>query len=111
MQIGKMDTRVTVRSPIYSRGEFGDAITDWINGPIGWASVQDIRGKEYFEQRSSGSVNITTHRVFMRWRSDVTVKTRLLLPDGRALNVKEVLQIGRKEGLELMCEALDDAAV
>ena len=42
-------------------------------------------------------------RVIIRWRSDVTVACRVLA-DGKVLLVRGVAEIGRRQGLQLICE-------
>ena len=39
----------------------------------------------------------------MRWLAGVTVVNRVVF-DGKALNIRGVMEIGRRNGLELRCE-------
>ena len=107
MDAGKLDRRVTIQyraeaqDPIY-----GTPQISWHTLATVWAEVQDMipsRG-----ERIAEGVSIARRpcRVRMRYRSDVTIDMRLLYGERTLRIVSMPAELGRREGLELVCEEL-----
>ena len=66
-----------------------------------WASVEPLRGREYFDA-AQHQLEVT-HRIRMRYR-DLDPKDRLIRFDGRDFRVEAVINHEeRGESLELLC--------
>ena len=102
MRAGALDRRVTLRGKISDANAYGEQIETWIDIDTIWAQRKELRGSERWEaQRVNPMVEC---KYVIRWRSDVTAKHRLV--DGsRDYDIKAVLELGRHEGLELICAA------
>jgi SPP1 family predicted phage head-tail adaptor len=96
--IGRMSERVILQSPGSTRDSFGQVQTSWTPVVTVWASVQALRGREFFaaaqvQQEQSLKVRI-------RQRTDVLPSWRLVW-QGRNHDITAVIPIG-KEWTELM---------
>lgn len=103
MKAASLDRRVTIQSRTAAQSSTtGEVTYTWTDVATVWAEVIDLRGREFFAARQVQS-DITT-RFRIRYRSDVTVLNRLSY-DGGTYNIRQVSQIGRKHGLEILAEA------
>lgn len=66
-----------------------------------WAERLELRGDERYQ--SMQTVANVSCRYKIRWRSDVGPMNMLIDSDSREYDVKAVLELGRREGLELFC--------
>lgn len=98
---GRLDQRVTLRKPTRLQGTAGEPITTHADDSSVWASVRPLRGREFIEARGFGAE--VTHRVAIRYRSDVTSEWRIKLGT-RTLRIVSVLNVNEgDEYQELMC--------
>ncbi len=102
MRAGRLDRRVTIRSRTTAADAQGQQIETWSDVDTVWASKRDLRGREYFAAQSMNA-DVTT--VFeMRYRADVTVLHRLVC-EGLTYDIQDVSEIGRRQGLQVICRA------
>jgi SPP1 family predicted phage head-tail adaptor len=102
MKSSAMDRRVTIL--VYSRTQdaAGGAIETWTDGDTVWAERRDQSGREFM---AAGQVNAAaTALFFIRWRCDITAKTRLRC-DGLEYDVASIKEIGRRDGLDIVATA------
>ena len=108
LALGKLDTLVTFeRRTGTQESTLGTSTYVWADVlPLEWAEVQDVlpsRG-----ERIAEGVNIAARpaRIRCRYRGDVTNDMRVKF-DGRTLRiVGGPAELGRREGLEMVCEEL-----
>ncbi len=103
MRAGQLRTWVTIESRSDTRAADGSLVEGWSAVDSTWASVVDLRGREYLAAQEAHA-DVTT-RIWMRWRDDVTTTMRITTtnPD-RTLEIEAVIDVdGRHRMLELMC--------
>ena len=100
MNAGRLDQRVTLQQKSVTRAANGEEVVSWTPVATVWAEVRQIRGKEFFA--AAQMQDATDVRVRIRYRAGVTRDMRLLWR-GASLDIVAVIELGRKEALELMC--------
>jgi SPP1 family predicted phage head-tail adaptor len=99
--IGSMRERVEIQSLATSRDELGSITETWSELATVWASVRSVSAREYYAARQVNAE--VTHRVAIRYRSDVTPLMRLIW-GSRTLEIVSALdKDGRERFLELLC--------
>lgn len=63
-----------------SDGQGGKTLSDWRYVGSAWAQVFPIRAEERIE--ASGELSTVTHRIRLRFRSDLTARMRISLMEG-----------------------------
>lgn len=102
MRPGTMDRRVTLERFTSVEDEYGDEIKTWAPLATVWAEVRQQGGKEFL---AADTINAVRRVVFfLRWIPGLTVLDRVAY-DGRHHDIEEVREIGRRDGVELHCEA------
>lgn len=104
---GRLDRRVTiVRDGPATKDSMGEAIA---SAPIEverWASVRPAPGTERFANAENAAS--APMRFVFRWEDDLVRATDRLRHDGRTFDVKSVIEIGRREGLEILAVGRTD---
>jgi SPP1 family predicted phage head-tail adaptor len=101
VRAGDLWNRVTIERPTETRDAYGATVPGWAEIATVSASVLAMVPRELVTD--SAQVAVMGFRVIIRWRSDVTVACRVLA-DGKVLLVRGVAEIGRRQGLQLICE-------
>lgn len=97
---GRLDQRVTLQAKSATRAGNGEEVVTWTDVATVWASVQQLRGKEFFAgAQMQDEIDV---RVRLRYRAGVTRDQRLQW-NGAPLDIVSVIALGRNEALELMC--------
>lgn len=103
MRAGRLDRRVTIQARTAAQNSaHGETTYTWADVATVWAAVQDLRGREYFAAQQE-QAEVST-RFTMRWRTGVTVLNRLVY-DGKTYNIRQVAELGRRAGLEILADA------
>jgi len=101
-EIGDMRHRITFQEPVKTPDGYKGHTVQWQDVVTVWASVEPLSGREYFYSHQIKAE--VTHRVRMRYRTDITTKMRIKLSEDRALTIESILDIKeRREMLELLC--------
>jgi SPP1 family predicted phage head-tail adaptor len=107
MDAGRLDRRVTIMSRNDNQEDvYGTRSITWGEVATVWAEVQDMLPSR--AERIADGVVIANRpcRVRMRWRADVSSANRLRY-EGRELRIiAGPAELGRREGIELVCEEL-----
>lgn len=102
---GRLDRQGIIQELTVTRDPvFGSEVQNWTTLATVWMQVTDISGREFDQARQTGTQLGVEVRI--RYRSDVTPRQRLQV-DGRVLEINNVLQIGRRRGLRLLCEEIN----
>ena len=104
MYAGRMDTRVTVQRPETTRDAWGGVVEGWGLVASTWAAVEPLTGRELFAAQATQSE--TTYRLTTRYMAGVDASCRVLLDDGRVLNITAVIdERNQHRFMQLMCKA------
>jgi SPP1 family predicted phage head-tail adaptor len=102
LNIGLLDRLITIQSLTVNRDPvFGAEQKSWATLAQVYAKVENVSGREFFLAKQV--VGESVIRVTIRWRNDVTRQMRLVLDDGRIVQINAVLEKGRHAALELIC--------
>lgn len=101
---GAMDQRITLQSPSSTVDGLGQRVETWTTEVALWASVQPLRGREFF---AAGAINSEAQvRVRIRYRAGVTPAMRVLWRGVPHAIVAEPVDVsGGRHTLELLCSA------
>jgi len=106
VRAGELDRKVTLLEPktqLDSSGT-GQAVETFVPRGDVWAGVTPLSGREALAAAQRHPE--TTHRFRMRWRSRADLNEAWRIRhDGRDWNITEILEIGRREGLDVMATA------
>jgi len=101
MRAGKLRHKVEIQSYTATSDSMGGTTEVWATVETVWAQVQPLSSREYFQQQQIQSQ--ATHRVTLRYTSNVNHKSRLLF-GSRYLyvqSIRNIEEIGDK--MELLC--------
>lgn len=99
MRAGDLDRRITIEQATAGTDDYGAPTQTWATLAQVWAQVKPVRGQEYF---AAQQVNARVDTVFkIRHRTDITTAMRISY-GSEYYDIQSVLEIGRREGLELM---------
>jgi len=101
-EIGDMRHRITFQEPVKTPDGYKGHTVQWQDVVTVWASVEPLSGREYFYSHQIKAE--VTHRVRIRYRTDITIKMRAKLSEDRALEIESILDLKeRRETLEILC--------
>ncbi len=107
MQAGRMRHRIKIQSPVEARNGVGEIITTWATLATVWASVEPLRGREFFDAEQM-QAEVST-RVRMRYYPGITAQMRVLW-GSRVLEIVTPIDVNeRHKELQLMCREMPDA--
>lgn len=101
MRAGKLDRIITIQSVTNTVDANRVPVETWTH--FATARAELVQGSTAEFLRGYGETEAMTMVFRTRWIDGVTVRHRVLYED-RALNIREIVEIGRKRGLELRCE-------
>lgn len=103
MRAGDLDRRVTIQQRTLATNEYGEAVETWSPVATVWAQVQPLRGQERFAAQQHDARVDTRFR--LRWRTGIGPATHRLQHGDDVYEITAVLEIGRREGLEILATA------
>lgn len=104
MRSGELDRLVHVQHATITRDSVGGHVQTWATIGTVWAKVASMRGSTLFNAKAAGSsVSLV---ITIRFNSTVLPNMRLILDDGMVALISHILPIGRREKMELYCEAV-----
>lgn len=100
MIIGRMRERVTIKSQTESRSPSGEVTLNWdTTVATVWASVDGLSSRDILQAQQADV--IATHRIFIRYRSDVTYEYRLSWR-GKTLEVASIADRENRTMIEIL---------
>ena len=104
MFAGSLDHRITLqRRSTWTDLEYEETREGFETLKTVSASVRHASGREFL---SAGAIVNERRAIFtIRWREGLTTLDRLVYA-GAPFNIKEIREIGRREGLEIFAEAV-----
>lgn len=101
MNIGKMDRKVEVQTPAVTVDTFGQRNETWSTRVTAWASKRD----EFANERVEAGQVVEVVRTTWTMRYDSTVKaTHRILYGGEHYYILGIVELGRKEGMQILTE-------
>jgi SPP1 family predicted phage head-tail adaptor len=104
MQTGRLDKRIVIQSVVITPDATGEPISVYSTLATVWAFQQSQSAKEIYNagmQRVAEEISIWN----IRYRSDITVLMRVV-HNSKVYDIKGISEIGRKDGLMLITEAI-----
>ncbi len=98
---GALDRRLLIEQNTGGVSSAGAPLETWATLATVWAGKRDISGREVFAA-GQDMAEIASTRFIIRHRSDVTAAMRVTV-DGVVYDITHIAEIGRREGLELLC--------
>ena len=99
MQIGQMDRLVTLQQRTLIQDAAGQAVESWSTVDNIWARKLPQKGSERFTAQQVLGRAVVTYRI--RYRAGLAVNTHRLLDDGRAYDLHDIREVGRRAALDL----------
>ena len=98
MRSGSLSHRVSLERLEESVGASGEAVATWTPYAEVWAQRVTLTAEEFLAGMGEGERRVAVFRT--RWRGDLRLADRIV-HDGIAYNLVEIVELGRKAGLEL----------
>ncbi len=95
---GSLDRQIELQHFTETQDEFGGVTLAWTTLATVWAQVRELRGSERVE---AAQLAATVDAYFIiRYRTDIIPKMRILY-EGDVFDIREVLELPRRQGLQL----------
>lgn len=102
MKIGDLRHRITFQKEVKVPDGYKGFTVSWQDVVTIWAQVDPLSGREYFY--SHQIKNVVSHRVRIRYRTDVNEEMRIKCGD-RHFKIESMIDIKeRREFLEILCQ-------
>lgn len=102
IQSGKLDRRIELQRLVETVNDYGELTSTWTTYATVRAALRQRSAREFLQAFGDSE---TAHVLFtIRYVAGLTTADRVLF-EGGANNIKEVVEIGRRRGFELRCEA------
>lgn len=104
MDIGRLRHPVEIEKLSYTQNpESGAMIEEWTVIGTDWASIDSVRGREFFAAQAVQAETI--YRIAMRYRGDLAADMRIK-SDGVTYEIQAVLPDNRRRYSTCMCRVL-----
>lgn len=101
MRSGRLDRRLTLQRRTLTENDYGEPVETWTTLATVWAEKIPVRGAERYA--SMQTVAEVEERFKIRYRKGLTPLDRVVC-DGITYDVLGVLEIGRREGWEILAK-------
>ncbi|MGB9780623.1 phage head closure protein [Caldanaerobacter sp.] len=102
MNIGELRHRITIQQPVESSNTFGEVEKTWQDVATVWASIEPLRGREYFNSQQINA-EVTT-QIRIRYRPGIKPKMRVVYGE-RIFDIQSVIDVEeRHKEIHLMCK-------
>lgn len=109
---GRFDTQITIEQRTATQeSTLGTFSYAWATFATVWAEVQDMLPSRAERIAEGIALQMRPVRVRLRYRSDVTGEMRVVIGGVTYRIVGGPAELGRREGLELVCEVLSTQGV
>lgn len=101
---GQRDRLVELRHVLLTENDSGEEVESWPTAyATAWAKKDDLSGSKRFLAQQFSHDQLTQFQIL--WRDDVSTTDRLVL-DGSFYEITQVAEVGRREGLDLLCRKI-----
>lgn len=106
MRAGKLDKFIDVIRATSTVDSYGTPQESWTTYASMRAQMISANTEEFMRAFGSSSETATVFRI--RYRDDLALSD-IVVFQGRSFNLKEITELGRREGLDLRCTARDNS--
>lgn len=107
LNLGKMDRPIQLQQFAPNRSPLGDETKVWTTLASVWAEVIPVSGRQFMNATLEQPLSSKTARFRIRYLAAARNDTQLrVVYDGQIYDVKHIAELGRREGLEIVAEAL-----
>ena len=99
MRSGRLDRRLTLQRKTATENDYGEPVETWTTLATVWAEKIPVRGSERYAAMQT--VAEVEERFKIRYRTGLTPLDRVIC-DGITYDVQGVIEIGRREGWEIL---------
>lgn len=103
MQAGTLDRRIVIQTFTTTQDGAGQPVPTPSTLATVWAAVDSLRGKEPFQGEQFNAQRVSVFKI--RWRDDID-ETMQIVHDGDTYDIQSIIEVGRREGLEISALAL-----
>ena len=106
MEVGKLDRLITLETNTTTRSKSGQAVSTWGNPQDVWANVRYQTPREAFQGDQNKALQTAVFTI--RYRTEVSAAKSRVIHDGQTYNITGVAEVGRRQGLQLFGEAVNN---
>lgn len=107
LDLGKMDRQIQLQQQGGTRSPLGDEVKAWSTLANVWAEVIPVSGRQFMNATLEQPLSSKTLRLRVRYIAAARNDNKLrVLYDGQIYDVKHIAELGRREGLEIVAEAM-----
>ena len=101
---GELNCYVTLQYATITRDSYGAETQTWTNGSSVWANIKPLQGREYYSDRANKVNAETTHKITIRYRTDVNPRMRIKYGN-RLFEIESIINPDEgKYALIFMCQ-------
>lgn len=100
MRAGKLDRTIRLDRVVHETNDFGTPVETWATLATLRAEIVSASTEEFIRDFGASDETVTVFRC--RYLAGVTLADRVFY-EGRPYDLKEIVEIGRRKGLELRC--------
>jgi SPP1 family predicted phage head-tail adaptor len=103
MRAGLMDKRITIQTATRTLDAvYGSEVLSWSTFATVWADVNEVNSVERVRNEIRTLTRVTLIQI--RYLPELTENMRVLMADGRILQITSLAEVGRKKGWRMNCE-------
>jgi SPP1 family predicted phage head-tail adaptor len=106
MMIGEMDRRVQLQVRTLTTDTTGERVESWTTSYTVFASRTQRQGKTTLQDKQEVAWRDDIYRIY--YFPGVSPADTRLVDDGQIYNIVSVTELGRRQGLELICTLKDN---
>ncbi|MET3578208.1 head-tail adaptor [Mesorhizobium robiniae] len=104
MRAGKLDRTIVLQRRVQSVGDSGNVLSSWTTIATVRAELVQATADESATDFGEAETDLCTFRI--RWPASEITTAEQVFYAGAAYNIKHIVEIGRRRGLELRCERI-----
>jgi len=104
MNIGNMDRRIALQSQVLTTNNYGQRDSSWSTYATVWASIKYMGGSEKLADDQINSTQTVQFAVRYSTDTDGAKASDRVVYNGNNYEVLYVQEIGRREGINIVCE-------
>lgn len=103
MPAGRKDRRIQIQEETLVSDGGGGFVQSWSTIRTVWTELVQQSGREFVQSDRTATERRAVFR--LHWLTGITTAMRVVY-GGEDFNIREVRELGRRDGLELHCEAI-----